>query len=260
MKNFGFIPPIISPTDYFFGSGKLGSVDLNPLGDWRSVLPIPELQRKGNVETQGCVSFATLNCLEMLHKFSYKEEPNYSDRFLIKASDTNPQGGNTPKKVADTLRKYGAVQENDWPWVDSLEEYYKDIPSRLFNMAKEWLGNFSFGYEYVEISRIKDALKRSPLGIAVYAWTQNFKGEYIKLGSPNHYCVLVAYDDFDRPIIWDSYEQNVKILEKDYPMEFIQLYKLMKKENPIIAEYNKAGFFGKLWQFIRMFLAPKSYD
>ena len=38
------------------------------------------------------------------------------------------------------------------------------------------------------------------------------------------------------------------------------IYKLTKKENPIITEYNEAGFWGKLWQFIRMFLAPKVYD
>ena len=102
---------------------------------------------------------------------------------------------------------------------------------------------------------LKKALRRSPVSVAVYAWAQNDKGEYIKLGSPNHYCVLIAYDDFDLPIIWDSYEQNIKILEKNYEMEFAQMY-LLTKKNSIIAEYKEAGFFGKLWQVIRMFLAP----
>ena len=147
-KNFGFIPPVIVPEDYFLGSKKLGSQDINLTGNWTKFLPTPELQRQ-NYETQGCVSFATLNCLEMLHKFSYKEEPNYSDRFLVVASGTDPNGGNTPKKVADTLRKYGAVDENDWPCVDSLEEYYKDIPLKIFNMAKQFLEEYEIGYEYV---------------------------------------------------------------------------------------------------------------
>src|SRR3990167_3332361 len=214
MKNFGFIPPIISPTDYFLGSKKLGSVDLNPSGNWKLSLPRFEPQRKRE-ETSACVTF----------------------------------------------RKYGLVNEEDWPFVEDINEYYKEVPLDLIEKGKKWLERYDFGYEYVKENQIDIALKRSPVSVAVYAWSQNEKSEFIRLGASNHYTLHFLKDDFGRLLVFDSYENPyLKTLAKDHDVEFAQMYVLKKKENPIITEYNEAGFWGKLWQFIRMFLAPKVYD
>lgn len=229
VKNYGFIPPIIVPEDFWLGSKKLGSVDLNPTGDWRPYLPIFEKQRD-KIETQACVSFGTTSALEMIHKLLWNIEPNYSDRFVAKISDTDPYGGNTPKKVSDSIKNYGTVPEYKYPFVNSLDEYYKEIPTSIKDIGKEWLKDYIMGYEWVDKDRLKEALKRSPVGVAVFAWATNNKGEYVKLGSPNHWCVLVAYDELDRPIVWDSYDVGLKILEKGYELEYAQIYKLSKKE------------------------------
>ena len=226
---YGFIPPVIVPEDYWLGSGKLGSVVLNEKGDWREVLPELEIQRI-NFEPSACVSFGTLSALEILHRFFYGIEPNYSDRFLAKASDTNPNEGNTPKKVSETLRHFGSVPEEEWPMTQTLEEYYKEIPQKLLDMGIGWLKKFEWGYEWTSKENLKSALQRSPVGVAVSAWRQNDKGEYIYFGSWNHWCVLVAYDEQDRPIIWDSYDAGLKTLVKDYDFGFPQLYLLKKKE------------------------------
>ena len=250
--NYGFIPPRIEDSDFWLGSKKLGSVVLNEKGDWWDFLPEFELQRK-DIETNACVSFATLSALEMLYRFHYVDDPNYSDRFLAKISNTSPEaGGNTPKAVSEALRKNGCVPETEWPFAEPLSEYYKEIPQRIKDMGLDWLKNNSWGYEWVNKEKLKEGLKRSPLGCAVYAWSQNEKGEYIRLGASNHYVVLVAFDEFDRPVIWDSYDKGLKTLEKGYEFEFPQLYTLKKKE-PQKKEYDSRGFYGKILMFFRHF-------
>ena len=135
MKSFGFQPPIIEESDFWLGSGKLGSQIINEKGDWRPYLPVFEKQNKGN-ETNCCVSFGTLSALEILHKFLYGVEPNYSDRFLCKISDTGPNG-NDPKKVSNALRHCGSVPEEEYPFVIPLDEFFKEIPMGRFGSAEE---------------------------------------------------------------------------------------------------------------------------
>ena len=239
-SKYGFIPPIIEASDYWLGSGKLGTQEINPKAEWLGHLPAFELQNRGK-ETNCCVSFGTLSALEILHRFQYDSEPNYSDRFLCALSGTDPNSGNNPKKVSDTLRHGGCVKETEYPFV--LEEFFQKIPLNIEAKGLEWLKDYEVGYEYVAKDKIREALKRSPVGCAVYAWSQNDKGEYIKLGNPNHWVVLIGFDKEDRPMIYDSYETSVKILEKGYELEFAQIYTLKKKPIPAeeIKEYKKGG-------------------
>ena len=247
MKNYGFQPPVIEESDFWLGSGKLGSQIINEKGDWTAYLPAMEWQNKGN-ETNCCVSFGTLSALEILHKFLYGVEPNYSDRFLCKISDTGPNG-NDPKKVSNALRHCGSVPEEEYPFVIPLDEFFKEIPPEIVDMGKSWLKNFEVGYEYVAKDKLKEALKRSPVGCAVQAWNQNELGEYIRLGASNHWVVLVAFDEFDRPIIWDSYDKGIKILEKGYELDFPQIYTLKKKQDIEVQKFyekEKNWFIGIL--------------
>lgn len=247
-KQYGFIEPVIVPEDYFFGSKKLGSVVLNEKGDWRDYLPIFEHQRK-SIESNSCVSFGIASALEMLHKLHYKTEPNYSDRYISKTSETDPDSGNTPKRVAAAVREHGTVPEKEWPFVDNLEEYFKEIPQRLIDMGMEWLNDYSFGYEWSDQSQLKEALKRSPVGVAVSAWQQNEAGEYIHFGRYNHWVVLVAFDEQDRGIIFDSYEESLKTMVEGYEFGFPQIYVLSRKKKA------KPSWFKKLWLWLKSYIS-----
>jgi len=248
-KQYGFIEPTPDPNDYKFGSSALPYDILMHDGDWRSHLPQFEHQRKNGVETQGCVSFGTLSALEMIHRVRYGTEPNYSDRYLAKMSNTTPYG-NTPKKVADTLRNIsGSVSEKDWPWGgNDWEDYYREVPDNVSKKGWLWTKSYDFGYEWVDPKDLKSALTHSPIGVAVYAWAKQ-DGVYVKRGGENHYCVLVAYED-DHPIIWDSYEEALKKLAKDYPFRWAMRYHLKKK--PQVENYEKGRFW--LWDIIKRLL------
>ena len=250
---FGFIPPIIEPSDYWLGSGLLGTQEINPSGDWLAYLPEFELQNRGR-ETSCCISFGTLSALEILHRFQYNSEPNYSDRFLCALSGTDPNSGNNPKKVSDTLRHNGCVEEKNYPFVNDIQEFFKEVPSEIQTQGLEWLKDFEVGYEYVSQDKLKDALKRSPVGVAVNAWNQNDKGEYTRLGASNHWVILVNFDEKDRPVIYDSYEARLKTLAKDFTLDFPQIYKLTVKKN-LEKEYHEENHYivllKKVWEFIK---------
>lgn len=98
---------------------------------------------------------------------------------------------------------------------------------------------------------LKKALKRSPVGCAVSAWQQNEKGEYVFFGQYNHWCVCVGFDEQDRPLIWDSYDQGLKTLEKGFPLGFPQIYILNKEKKEEKPEEVKKSFWQKFWGTIK---------
>ena len=228
-RNFGFQPPTIEESDFWFGSKKLGSVDLNPSGDWKLSLPRFEPQRK-KIETSACVTYTILSDIEALEKFQYGTEPNYSDRYIAKLSETDPNSGNTPKKVCEIIRKYGLVNEEDWSFVDDIGEYYKEIPQELIEKGKKWLEQNDFGYEWVDADKIDEARKRSPVSVAVYAWSMNELEEYVRMGNSNHYTLAYNKNADGNILVFDSYENPfLKTLAKDHKIEFAQIYTLTKK-------------------------------
>ena len=252
MKNYGFIAPEFNPEDFWLGSKKLGSQEINPSGDWRISLPRFEAQNKGQ-ETSACVTFTILSNLETLEKFQYGTEPNYSDRWIAKRSGTNPASGNNPKKVCETIKEYGLVDEEDYPFVADVNEYYQEIPDELFvklcQKGRKWLDTYNFGYEWADINQLDMAIKRSPVSVAVYAWSQNDQEEFVRLAASNHYTLNFVKDLNGKLLVFDSYENPIiKTLAKEHNVEFAQMYTLKKKLNEV-EEYKKGGsnWFTQMW-------------
>lgn len=151
---------------------------------------------------------------------------NFSDRFLAKASGTTKNGASLGQ-VCETLRKVGVPIEERYPWtddVDTWEEYYQPIPPKLFDNAKEdFLDKFSFRHEYVNADEhsIKEALKRSPLVFAVYAWAEKDGVNYKPKGAmENHAVVCYGWEQVGDEVHWkifDSYDNFTK-LYSDLPL------------------------------------------
>src|SRR5258708_12996 len=89
------------PEDFVAGSFTfIAWEERNPTGNWKPYLPAKEIQY-GKEDSQGCVSFSALNCLEIQEKFLTSKENNYSDRWTAKRSGTTHEG-NYLYKVGDT--------------------------------------------------------------------------------------------------------------------------------------------------------------
>ena len=255
-RKYGLIIDIPKKEDNVLGGfTKSPEEILQPDKDWTPYLPVKEYQNLNAIEPYACVSFTILNCGEILIKKKYGIEKNYSDRFLAAISDTK-NGGNSPKIVAQFLHELGVVPQELWPFdetITSFEKFYEPIPEKLKELAKEFLNEFNFRYEFVKLNHkdISKALTMSPLLMSVYAWILNDKGLYYRPdGETDIHATTLVYErenEFRR--VFDSYadgEGDPAIKDYDWnslPKQVMRFYISRKelKENWFIS------FLKKLW-------------
>lgn len=226
MKNTGLIHRRKS-TDWPVGA--INYEVRNPLGNWLPYLPTFEKQYFKNFDTMGCVSFSlnTLNEIQIIQQTG--QEINFSDRFLAKMSGTTSQG-NWLYIVADTLRNFGCVHEEEWPvppepaaWSD----YYMEIPQFIKDRAKkQFLDKYDFKYESGLVTKeyIEKHLKHSPLWMVI----------------PGHAVAMIMLKvENDLITYFDTYEPGIKTI----PLNGISdVYKaiLTVKGNNMVG-YKKVG-------------------
>lgn len=164
---------LLGRKDTDFVAGVLPYVVVNPTGDWRNFVPPGERQSQATVDSMACVTFSALNSIETQEKHLTGKQPNYSDRWIAKMSGTTING-NYLYKVADAIRQYGLVLEEDYPSdFSSFDQYYADIPeskmSELLAKGKKWLEDWTIRYEWVgtiEEDLIRN-LKQAPLQVVI---------------------------------------------------------------------------------------------
>lgn len=223
-KNYGLqLDPFIPDEDFLGGSTlsletKYGSEVLVPDGDWSPYTPSTENQDTSTGDTFACVSFATTNAIEMLARRRFEQRPNLSDRFLAKLSGTIVGQGNSPKKVADTLRHSWTVNEPEWPDVDTVAEYYAEPKPELKTLAIARGAEFELGYQYITNTPavIKEALKRSPVCIAVTAWLEK-NGVYVRVPGTqeNHLTTVIKVLPNGNYLCFDSFAPFYKEVHPD---------------------------------------------
>lgn len=235
-RNYGYIPPIIDEEkDYVLGAERSAPFEIVlDAGDWRDGLPAGEEQRKSGFETYSCTNFGWLNLVETYMKKIFFIDENYCERFLAVVSGQTREG-NDPQKPAEALRKMGIVQERLLPFIEGMkwETYFYPNPMSPYYLSEalKWLDDYEFKHEYIftkttlsEKQRLLvQALKRSPVGVSVYAWEKNTEGFYIKpLGvKDNHWTTLVYAEQGKYWLIYDSYSENGDFLKKlDWNYDF----------------------------------------
>jgi len=254
-KKYGLvIPEIITEgkkANYILGGfSKLKGEVINPSGDWTQYLPAGEPQAI-RFETFGCTSFATNNAKEALEKFKTGNIFNNSDRVLYIASDTDPNIGNDPHKVAETGRKIGFAPEETLPYtvdIKTIQEFNspKPLTPEIVKKANEFFNKFEFGHEWVFTSgspqdkqeKLKEALTKGTVCVSVHAWVEK-DGKYIKPtgATDNHWTMLARYDG-DCPVIFDSYADGagdpfLKTLSPFYDFSIAKVYYLFPSEKKI---------------------------
>lgn|SRR3990167_2571337 len=258
MKNYGYIPePILIEKDYVLGGyGNLGGLELQPDGKWDAFMPQIEHQNLHGIEPFACVSFTTTNAVEILARRKFNTQLNLSDRFLAKISGTDTLLGNSPQKVAETLRKMGDVPEALWPFtenINSFQKYYERVPEAIRGRALEFVAEYEFKHEYVNPSpaQLIQGLKHSPLGVSVYAWHKDDKEMYFKPLNTrdNHFTTLFSFEEGYFWRIFDSYDSSVKFLRWDYQFGTAKRYALNRQVVNKDAWAQFLFWFKKAWGF-----------
>lgn len=203
-----------SEKDHIFGAAPLGEV-LVDNGDWQPHLVEFETQRK-SYDGYICVSMANNNIEEMMHLRRYGVEVNRSDRWLGVASGTVPGRGNSHNKVADTKHKKGVVDEEDYPFTASMlgQEFYKPLTKELWDLGLKWKIDREYSYQKVNPGEFKEALRYSPLQVAVDSRTNRSN----QVRGYDHSVVLTALDT--KAHIFDSYPGRHLEYDVDYPFSF----------------------------------------
>lgn len=219
--NHGLQYDFLTEEQYVLGGvGDLGGEMINPRGDWRDSIPTKaEQQNFGLFEPFACTNFTLCNMEEILYKYIYGQERDFSDRWFAKKSGTDPErGGNSPHTVAEFRRKNGLVYEHEWPYtkdIKTLEEFYKAPPKVLDKKAKTLTYEVSFKHQWVTNTpeKMYAELKKSPLGFGVYAWEKD-NGLYVRKGRSTHYCTCVYAEWGKYWLVLDTYKDGGSLLKR----------------------------------------------
>ena len=282
----GFIPyePYGKDELHFLGKNNvLGQAKtvLRSNRDYRPFRPIGEKQKRNGNETFSCVSQSAANVLEeiilcinelleigkanaeqeeivkvfkhfgILRKKDNKWNANISDRYIAKLSNTTRRG-NTQKAVADAIRHYGLVPEEDWPWVDSWDNYYSPVSGSIIDKGKAILDYIEITYEWANPSLVDDSLKYAPLQTSVYAWTfPNKDGKYYRVQHQKNHATTRDASDKNSFYIFDSYEPFAKKATKDFNFGWDMIFTIhLKKKLEIYNRQEIEKLLGRGFKFI----------
>jgi len=198
-----------------------------------------------NVAVHNCVSFSALNCLEILHNRLYGVEPNWSDRFTAKMSNTT-QRGNWLTTVANSIRHDGLVSEEDYPsdWT-SWENYYQEVPQNIKDKGLDFPYEINYAWivptaEY----ELENALKIAPIQIVVHAWDKQVNGIYQRTEKAlNHAVCLFNSVHGEYWEIFDHYDNTIKRLAWDYKIQHGFQYKIKRKNMKFVKLENENAVY-----------------
>src|SRR5665213_577681 len=236
-SRFGYIEPVIKPTDYIHGDGMLGTVALQPDGQWDDYLPTDngELQNI-KFETYSCGSQGTLHAEETLENKEFGTANIYAVRMLAEVSGTGPAQGADPNVVAEKLRTGGCVLETDYPFdAPDYQTFYQPVPQNILQLAKAQFVDIAFGHSWLADTTpttMKGGLTFSPLGASVWAWgIPDVNGIYHRPpgAADCHWVTIYGYVDGQYWKCFDSYDQTHKKLAWDYGFGYAKRYTINKK-------------------------------
>ncbi len=235
---YGFVKPTLYADNYVLGAiNSLPKTVLQPDGQWDKYLPLYEAQAE-KYETYGCTVWGTENAIEILEKRLYGIDTNHSERFIYILGGVKPPGAD-PHTICEVIRKNGLIPNESLPYPATYEEFIAPNPMKegYLKQGREYLDKRSVGHEWVftnvdkktQISRMKEALMYSPLGISVSAWYSE-DGIYIDQGQANnHWTVCYGYTEANGKIFWkvfDSYDHSLKILHPDHNIQFCKRFSI----------------------------------
>lgn len=239
-----FIYPEIHKEDRRY-AGIAGSI-INPSANWTKSLTPDEEQSQNGVEPSSCYVEASQATIAILKEYIYNiKDENYSARFNALLSGGTESGGD-PLKGGYSIKKDGLIPQfmMDWQGVKSWLDYHSwkgvnktECIDKGQEEAREWDKKYYILFEKddpieVKYNNIRQALKRSPVPISVYAWLEK-DGKYYKPEGVDdtHLVVCIGITDNNELIVRDTYKPFIKTLAPNTNPDF-GMYWIIRKKTP----------------------------
>ena len=238
--NYGFDPTkvVIKPEDWKFGSNIPLTV-LNEEGQWGRWLPKYEPQAE-KYETWGCTIWGLQNQVEILMKFLYGFEPNFSERFNYNIVGIE-EGGANPNDGYQSAKNDGLIDQHFLPVPETFIEFKAPRPmtAEFINEGKKF--KYLVNHEWVVPSNpakmkelIKETLRYCPVALSVTAWKLDpVTGLYINNEQlNNHWCVAFGWRESELGLIlkvFDSYDHSIKELHPEHFVAFAKRISISRK-------------------------------
>jgi len=216
---------------------------LRPDGQWDDYLPPFEAQVLNGVETMFCTAFHTENPIQILMKFKYNYVEEYSEIYNANLAGVSPYKGGSPHEVAESWRKSGALKIEKLPLTAVKSKQDLIINANDYKEeGKKLLEKFEIGHDWIwslTPAGMKEALKYSPVGVGVSAWSYDNKRQvYYKpaWANDNHWTTLYGYVEGKYWKVYDSYHNEYKHLDWNYPFKFAKRYTVVAKDQGMVSE------------------------
>ncbi len=250
-------PDNITDKTYLFGASPIEDPVLREDGDWRKKAPAGEDQNRNGVESSACYVEAQQHGIATLQNELWNLIVNYASRFNALLSGGTEYGGN-PVAAAESIRVDGLIPEEMLPFSESIVLWsdfhsWKGGDERLCRAAGQvWLKKWEPRYHVVftkdepveeKYRKLKEALKRGPVSISMYAWVER-NGIYVKPeGVRDNHLISAIYLSLDNETtILDTYDPYEKVIASNTDFEFAIQWSIRKR--PEVAK--ATGF----WQMI----------
>jgi len=253
-KNHGVLISTPSLTDYILGST---STLIAPTGvdNWAKYLPDPENQFNSKIDYLNCVTMSAMHSLEAQlnyllstkvfsdealnffkqNKYLKNDRFDLSARFNAKMNGTDKIRGQYLNTAADHFKNDGCVPEAIWPAGGEItwDEYYKEIPQNIKDLAKKFKWFVNIAYQWVEgINVNSHTLKSAPIQVATQICAGWHSGKIVQKchGQPIQHATLVygigaggVYLDLDQ------YPPYIQELAPDYELPYSMQYIITAK-------------------------------
>ncbi len=205
--------------------------------DWSKYIPSDaDRQESPNpwAESNGCMSFAMVHCIEIQEKKILGFETDYSEQALCVESGTNPSFGNSYSAVYTTLQRTGLVKTSVLPEPVNftVSQFYAPISPQILNTGKDWLSQWNVSMVSINPANVFSYLTQAPVMITI---DLNPNGAATGYHQFHEVVLLNSNGDY-----LDSYGLIVKNLG-NFKIYYANLLLLKKKCMSNVEFVNKAG-------------------
>lgn len=289
MKNYGFSLELEkahqSPSDYIYGALSPDCIADVPEEERIQYLPVGEVQI-GAEDMMDCATRGPINIAETKFNWLYRNNKlspsnkqwleskgyvvegsvRFSDAFIAIKSGTTRQG-NSMIAPLHAIHTFGLIPKDSLPlkeWM-TFDDYHnpKRVTEYMDAIGEEFKCRFPMFYERVLRPHFAEVYKDDMLILAGHAWSTPVDGEYPRTTAPlNHIFMGIKkplhtiFDNYVDPTDGDFIKklaQNYELYDEGYRLFITQV-----EPKPAIMPLPRFSFLARLWQFIQMFLNPKT--